>query len=171
MTARTLLAGTEGHDVDHVAEELINRLSTHVSVPDVAPWGGRWLRTASIGWFISIRIAVGLLGVLGLSAVRLLSERPVGTSGEEEPVDPKEHGKKNANRLYSPKRRYWQYCLETIWGGPVGSSGRMLATLSQRHRPNELARLADLSCCIRRLQRRSAHDVTVEHALKPEETD
>jgi hypothetical protein len=82
----------------------------------------RWLRTASIGWIIPIRIAVGLLSILALSAVRLLSERPIGRSGKERPMKITRSSKKNADYLTIPKRRYWQYCLETIWAGMSGAA-------------------------------------------------
>jgi hypothetical protein len=107
-----------------------HRVSPVHSVPDLSSeasaWPillpSRWLRTASIGGFNPLLFAVGVLSVLFLSLVRLLSERPLGRSRKEPPMNTKKHRKSKRN-TNSPKGRHFaQYVLETIWAGYAGAA-------------------------------------------------
>lgn len=64
---------------------------------------------------------MGILCTLALSMVRLLSERPFGRSRKETPMKKWRSKKNTSNNPNSPKRRYWQYMLETVWAGASGA--------------------------------------------------
>lgn len=91
------------------------------------PVGVRWLRDASAGEFNSHSVASGVLGLLVISLVRLLSERPFGRLRKGSRMTNPKHKKMKKSNDPQGSRKFHHYVLETMWAvAASGAAGRWL---------------------------------------------